>query len=284
MKVYPEDYQVEASFAFTDLNGDRITPVAVKAVLYDIDEEVIVDFGSLPFDAAASEKTIIVPAAFNSLDEGKSRTARILRVELETEAGVIRRSFSYLIEGEFRLQFLSNSFLSYEAAELLAYDMVNISGWSVAQKDERIAALIEAFARVTRIPLRFPLYDLPSVDFQNYIEYAGINGNPEGLNHSQNRLQRDYVIMPRHWSEITEKIYSEFPAHFRQALRAAQFCEANELLQGDDTMAKHRAGIVSETIGESSVRLRGGRIDLGVSSQTLQHLAGYVHYNFRVAR
>ena len=262
MKFYPEDYDVEIEVGFTDLNGAAVTPTAVRAVLWDGNDEVVLNLGSLPFEAAEGSKLIVIPRQVNSLVGGELSAARILRIELQTAAGIIRRSFSYLIEGEFRLEVMQNSFISYEAADVLARDEVNLSGWNIADEERRKAALISAYNRLVQIPMHFSLRDA--------------DGRPQ--------LESETVILRDQWADVTPAEFAEFPTHFKKALRRAQLAEANELLQGDTTARKHRSGIITETIGESSVTLRAGRIDYGVSSTTLALLTGYIYFSVRIAR
>lgn len=271
MKFYPEDYSVEVVIGFTDLNNQPVIPTGVSAVLFDGEDQEMVDFGSLPFDPAGGSKAIIIPAAFNRLVDGELRSARILRVAIETAAGSIRRSHSYVIEAEQRLVIMTNTFQTYEAAEIRALDYPMSSGWNTASEDQRKAALVEAFRRLTNIPMKYETlsaterlsgYNRLGVKDLSYISYIPRDG----------------------WLELTSELFLDLPAHFRQALRTSQFVEANELLTGDNVQKKHRAGIISETIGESSVTLRGGRVDYGLSSQTLQTLTGYIDFDMRIVR
>ena len=266
MKLYPENYQVAVDFGFTDLNGADIVPTEVRAVLYDGNDELVVDFGSLPFTPADGHKEIVIPAAFNVLGAGELSAARILRVALVTAAGTIRRSHSYLIEGDFRLALMVNSFQSMEAAEILARDMVNLSGWAAATDDRRYAALIDAFNRLTRIPMKFKVNE------------------PTDIYRRSEAFAEETVILRSAWPDITEDEFLTWPAYFRKALRQAQLAEANEQLEGDPIGKKHRAGVISETIGESSIMLRGGKIDHGVSQASLGFLSGHIYYNHRIAR
>lgn len=271
MNFYPEDYSVEVTVAFTDLNGQPVVPTAINAVLLDGEDQVIVDFGSLVVDAGATSKTITVPREFNVLGEGELRAARILRVELVTAAGNIPRSMTYAVESEQRLEIMTNTFQSYEAAELMALDVPNVAGWTTASEDQRKAALVEAYRRIVSIPMKFPTYGAqkPWDGFDTLISRS---------------VTAETIITRDGWDDVSASLFAEFPSKFRKALRRAQFLEANELLQGDGVGAKHRAGIVTETIGESSVTLRSGRIDYGVASQTLQALSGYVYFNMRIER
>lgn len=271
MKFYPEGYTVELVVAFTDLNGAAVTPTAVTAVLTDGEDAVLFDYGNIAFAEGDSSVTVTVPSGLNNLDEGETRAARILRVDLVTASGAIPRALTYVVESEQRLQLMTNTFQTYEAAEIQALDIPNVTGWNNASEDQRKAALVEAFRRLTNIPMKFPTY--------------GAQKNWDGFNKLIDRdLESETIISRDGWADVTPDLYAEFPTAFKKALRRAQFFEANELLQGDAVGQKHRAGIVTETIGESSVTLRAGRIDFGVSSQTLQSLTGYIHFNMRIKR
>lgn len=271
MKFYPEGYNVEVVVGFTDLNGAPVIPIAINAVLTDGDDAVVVEFSNLPIEQDATSKSIMIPSAFNNLEEGELRAARILRVELVTSAGSIRRSHSYIIEAEQRLDIMTNTFQTYEAAMIQSLDVPNITGWTNASEEQRKAALVEAYRRLVRIPMKFPTY--------------GERINWSGYDKIFDRDIRSETIITRDgWEEVTKDLYGEFPSSFKRALRRAQFLEASELLQGDNAGQKHRAGIVTETIGESSVTLRAGRVDYGVSSQTLHALTGFIHFNMRTIR
>jgi hypothetical protein len=221
----------------------------------------------LPFDVSEGKKTIIIPAEFNVLGEGERSAARILRVVLVTMDGDIKRSTSYLVESEFRLAVMQNSFMTIEAAEILARDVPNLSGWRAAGDDERHAALIEAYNRLTRIPMRFRVVD-PAADVPLESDiYA-----------------EETIILRSAWIDISVEEFNAWPLFFRRSLRQAQLIEANELLEGDDVTKRVRAGIISETIGESSVTLRAGHVDFGLSRPTLSCLAGLIYYNHRIVR
>lgn len=261
MKYYIEGNIVEVIVKFVDKDGNSIKPKEIKAVLYDGEDTEIVDFGSLPFDENSTEKSIMIPEIFNELQPEELQSARILRVELITDRGSIYQSLSYVIETEQRLVIMNNTFQTYEAALIEANNQPNLLGWIAASEDQQKAALIEAFNRITSIPMRFKRLD--------------IDNKPIG---------KDYIILTRMWREITREEFAEFPTHFKRVLRRAQLIEANELLQGDNIAHKRRAGIITEKIGESWLTLRADKLEYGVSSQTLTALAGYIYYRMVVAR
>jgi hypothetical protein len=157
---------------------------------------------------------------------------------------------------------MKNSFMTYELAEVTSADFVNATGWAVADANLRKTALIESFARLTMIPMKYHPLDA--------------NGEPDRT--------VENVILRDEWVAMNAAGYNALPVHLRRALRRAQFIEANELLQGDVLSQKRRAGVLSETIGESSVRLNAGVIDYGVGTETLSALAGYIHFNMKIVR
>lgn len=294
MKLYPENYNVTVTVLFTDLNGQPVTPTEVRAVLYDEEDREIVDFGALPFDPGDTEKAIVIPAAFNVLGDGQIQGARILRVELVTSAGTIRRSHSYILQGEFRLVIMQNTFMSLEAAEILARDIPDLAGWSSADEETKQASLINAFNKITRIPMKFRNEPEKLHERHEHWGYGNYGFALPPYQHPYHWTKdivgqtgpAETVIPASAWPHVTADEFQGFPAHFRKALRSAQLVEAGETVDSEKEQVKrkHQQGIISETIGESSVMLRGGQITTGISRRALEFLNGHIYYNFRVSR
>jgi hypothetical protein len=262
MNFYPAEYSVELTILHQDGNGAALVPTAITAVLYDGFDNVVSDFGALTFDAAAGQTSVLVLGQFNELAEDETRAARALRVRIDTANGAITKTYAYVIEAEQTLQVMVNTFQSYEAAEVLALESANVAGWASADETRRRAALSEAYRRVTSIPMQYGLRDT-----EGHMDHYGLS-----------------YISREMWREIDQEDFRTFPSHFRRALARAQFAEANELLAGDVIGDRRRAGILSETIGESSLRLNGAQVDYGVSRTALAALTGYIHFNMRINR
>lgn len=260
MNLYPESYDVTVGVAFTDLNGQPVVPSAVTAILYDGEDQLVHDFGVLTFAGGDTSVNVVIDAAYNALGAGELQAARVLRVVITTDAGEIRRSSSYIIQGEKRLSIMDNSFMSIEVAEITARDTPNLDGWAAATDDQKYAGLINAYNKLTRIPMRFITYKVEDTEHCYPIE--------------------NIVI----WGDITFEQFQGFPASFRRALRQAQLCQADAILENDPIAKRQRAGIISETVGESSVMLRGGQLSLDVDSRAAECLKGYIYYNLRTAR
>lgn len=280
MKIYPENYAVITSFAFTDLNGDAIEPTAVKAVLYDGDDQLVHDYGSLTFDLSSGKIDITVDGDLNILGEGQKEMARILRVTFETSAGDVRKSSSYIVQAEMRLELMVNSFVTIESAEIISRTMPNLLGWSSADDDQRYAGLISAFNRLTRIPMKFR----QKPTGLTYIgDYPDVPAN-DPMWPERYREPPETIIPAQAWPYVTATEFLAWPSYFTRAVRNAQVAEAASILENDVTERRHRQGIISETVGESSIMLRGGRLNLPVSSQALEYLTGFIYYNSRIAR
>lgn len=262
MNHHPEDYSVQVTVPFTDAAGLAYVPTVVRAVLVDGYDLVLVDFGDIAFAVGATEVSILVPAQLNRLAPGEVRAVRQLRVSLRQDLNSVSKVHNYVIEAEQSLVVMSNTFQSYEAADLLALETSSVSGWNSSDETRRRAALAEAYRRITSIPMRYGIRDVDGFIDQNELLY----------------IERDM------WLQIGVDAYTLFPTHFKRALRMAQFVEANELLQGDQIGLKHRAGIISETIGESSVTLRADRVNYGLSILALSVLTGYINFDMRIAR
>lgn len=266
MKIFPENYAAAIWIPFVDPNGAEVTPSQVKARLFAEDGALIVDFGPLPFDPVLKGKEIVVPASFNLLGAGVFEEIRILKVELVTAAGSIRKTCNYVVQGDRELSVTENSFMSFGEAIMQSRVVANIEAWTGATEEQQFAALIEAFNRIIHIPLKYKVSS-PLSRF-DVMETCALTVS----------ITRD------HWEEIDLATFNAFPATFKKALKLAQIIEANEILSGDDISRRHRAGIISETVGESSMMLRGGAVDFGASAATLRALAGFVSYEWKVNR
>ncbi|WP_276122559.1 hypothetical protein [Pararhizobium qamdonense] len=274
MKLYPENYDVTIDVLFTDNSGNPLVVTGVTAELYDGDDEQIEDFGSIPFDLADGKVTVTVPADLNVLGVGELSAARTLRVYLGNGTIVFPRFHSYIIEAESRLELLNNTFLTLPAAEVLARDNPRLTAWSAATDEKKTAALINAYGRLSRVQLRYASHK---------VEHKVVStSNP--VRHDRDRDRCDVVIKPGDWADITKADFLAMPIDLRKALRAAQIVEANEVLTDNPYETRHRAGVISETVGESSIMLRGGKLELGVSYEALRALTGFVYYSVRVAR
>lgn len=263
MNRYPESSIVQINVPFTDLNNAPVVPTEVRAVLFDGEEQVMEDFGAVTFNLVDGFATITILAQLNELTDLEPREARVLLVDLITASGTISKRSSYIIQAEQTLEIMANSFQTLETAEIAAIDMINLSGWHGAENESKTSALVDAYNKITQIPM-------------TYYSVVAENGVPD--ERSDVGLTRDS------WFSMTYNGFQALPARFRRALRRAQLLEANEIILGDNIQRKRTAGIVTETIGESSVTLRGNKMNFGLSDQAMSALTGFIRFDFRIVR
>jgi hypothetical protein len=149
---------------------------------------------------------------------------------------------------------------------MIAREIPNIPGWEGAADRDRLTALLDAYDRLTRIGFRIPRRFLG--DWQSRIEWTS-----------------EEFIPPLRWSEMTLQRFNDYHPRFKTALRKAQVCEADVILGGDVIADRRRAGLLSESIGESSMMFRSGKpLNLGISHRSLEYLSGFVDIRITMGR
>lgn len=261
MKFFPENYVVTINVPLKNGEGQTTAPSAVSAVVVDVENEEIVNLGSLALGMSTESMDVEIPGTANVLASGEIRRAQILVVTMTFPEGDVVSRHTYGVERDITLEIMTNSFMTYAAAEVMAYELVSATGWLVATESQRKVALINAFNKLTEISMKWHPRD----------EDGCV------LRHIQNEILFDT------WEEIDKNAFDLFPSHFKRALRRAQFAEANELLTlGNDVAAsKARQGIIREKIGQSEVEYDSSVASVNsqrpISSGTISALAGYIH-------
>ncbi|WP_062120525.1 hypothetical protein [Aureimonas sp. AU40] len=265
MQIFPENYVVTYDVPLHDLNDK---PVEVTGASVSVTDERRRPLGAI--DAVLGETLrVVVPAELNALQAGTSgMEGRVVTVVLHTPGGDITRQLVYAVQGTDSLAVPNNSFQTIHEARIKAFDLPGLKMVHGASDRDLRAALIEAYARLTRISLKIiDSYDretliLPEVNYRTRFTY----------------------IDQQHWHEMDVATFDDFPAYFTDRLKRAQIIEADEILTGDIIGDKRRAGVLSESIGESSMMFRNGVLDMGVTRAALEALTGLVHYQFRITR
>lgn len=264
MNFYLETQIVEIKVPFTDASGAAIVPTDITAALYDGEDMLLMSFGSVVFDPAGVEVPVVIHGALNTLQGEELQEVRRLEVKLTHAAGTVIKSHAYAIEAEQSLQIMRNSFMTYDTALLTARQFVNLTAFSGDLEARQKAALVEAFRRICNLSM---LYTVSDVDGQ---------------------IVSTHKVAAANWHLVDADVFqTQFPTHFKRALRAAQLAEADELLQGNVVARKQQQGIASETIGESSVTFRdgfGGSGSGGIGATALALLSGYLDRSVRIGR
>ena len=265
MKTYPVGVDIAVTIPFIDLNGDPVTPTGLSVRVLDEDGNQVMPPTSVTLTPGETDLTHTIGSAYNSLATGVIKGLRVVELSMTTSGGVIPSVVMYMIQRNSNLVILDDSFQTYEQALVLASQMPALIGWDGATESERKNALAEAFRRLTTIGYRIRRPE--DVDTQNTIP------------------DTDEVIQPRYWPIMTLERWGLLSDRFKIAIKKAQIAEANEILRGDIVGDKRRSGLLSETIGESSMMFRSGKpLDLGISASALSYVTGYVETRITITR
>lgn len=259
MKTIPVGTPVTVTIPFQTAYGEPVVPTALSVRVLDENEAEVVGATSVSFAPGDTEVAVLVSGPNNTLSVGAIKGYRLIELTMTTDDGTVVTSTDYMIATATRLVVMVNSFQTFGMAKMLSSEIPGLVGFSQASEDDQIACLVEAYERLTRLGyyVKWPRDE----DQQRYIDL--------------NAVER---VAPKRWRVIdADEFELIFPAPFKQAIRKAQIVEANEILVGDAVSDKRRSGLLSESIGESSVFFRTGRpIDLGISRAALEYLTGYI--------
>lgn len=268
MDVFAAGRNIELTIPFTDLGGEDVTPTAMTRAVLD-EKEVVLSAATavaLP-NPVGTEIIVTISAALNTLAVGAVQGLRTVEVVLTTPTGPVVQRLSYIIRAAARLIPLKNSFQTWGEAELYATEIPNLLSWQTYDEFDRQTAMIHAYRKLTRYGyfVRWP----KDIDDQRYLQPFS-----------------DRRIAPHHWPVMTsEQWLTWYPEEFRAALRRAQIIEADVIVGGDKVNDKRRLGILSESIGESSMMFRVGKpLDLGMSDAALRELTGYIDLRVTLTR
>lgn len=258
MQTYPAGVTVTLTIPLIDHNGDPVTPVELSYSVSDLEGVELVARTGLDFAANDTDADVRVEAAFNALEPGVPG-GRVVHLFIKAADGTHVREIVYGLRPFQRLIPGTNSFVTDAAAQVLAADIPGLDGLTGAEATERQGALLEAHTRITRIRFRVP-FTTP--------------------------VRGELLIDRSGWEAMTPAEFARLPASFKRTLTRAQLHEANTVLTGDPIGAKRRAGILSETIGESSMMFQGGAAPRTVlsSAEALAELTGYLVYGGKTQR
>lgn len=268
MQVFLAGTPVNIAVAFTDRSGNALElATAIYRVLGKDGEELQAEQElTLPADSLQIPAEINAVAALD-LDSIESEDMNAVKVrEMRTvdfkltlaDGNTVARKVVYALEPTDLLITGLNSFQTYPEAELVALDMPGLDGWNATTEAERIAALVEARLRLTRLQYR------DASRGQSYLSEEILVGDLS-------------LVPPREFASLSNRL--------RAALAKAQVAEADFLLGGDPEAERRRSGLTHETVGESSQTWRASKpLDLPVSKKSLSYLAGFINLTRSIGR
>lgn len=268
MDVYLAGTSVAVTIPLVDPNGVALVPTGISYTLTDGEENEIISSTSVAFANGDTSVTITVSGANNALaDPMVAAEARVINLFVVTASGTIKIESSYGVKTTSLLIVPNTSFQLWPQAQIEAMQMASLPNFSAASRQDQETALIEAYVRLTRFT-----YEI----LEGYDIYGQINWPGE---------TSAYTIRPIDWPDMTQSFFDAYPATFIKAIRRAQLAEADDVLQMGSPNDKRRMGLMSESIGESSMMFRTGKpAELGASPAALRYISRYVRRGATIGR
>lgn len=204
-----------------EYNGESLTLTNFQYELLDASGTVLIAKTADPdFNAGNTLSTIVIPANKNTAS-GK-RDVRQLNCYLSTSEGEHIVSQVYILkQNDLLLTVLTDSFMTYAESVLIRMKIAEEQHYYDALTDElKCIALESAFAKISRLKFKVGSTTISDI------------------------------------TTLTTEAYAALDAKFLVALKKAQIIEANSIVEQSPIRDKIRQGIISETIGESSMFFR----------------------------
>lgn len=266
MREFPVGVDVKVVIPLADPAGNPIAPTGLSYQIEDESGQTVVAPTEIDIVGSPTEVEVFVPAESNQLSPGAIAAMRRITLTVNMSPGAFIITEHYLLRDRVRLVVPTGSFQTLEQAMLVAATEVPAPAFSAAGEFTKVMALQEAYRRLTRFGYRMSRPE--DIDYMRYDAKIATG-----------------FIRPIVWQSMELDLFMDLPAPFRQALCRAQVAEANDNLTENPARDRMNAGLLSETIGESSMMFRSIKpMDLGVSRTALRHLAGYIEKRFSIAR
>lgn len=265
MKIYLNGSKVFLSVDLTGMNAER---VAYRLVDQKGNELIPKgDFVDIEEQGGKAVFSIEIPGQYNVIDESNQREVRLIDIYVETSHGTVRTEELYALESETVLLTGVNSFQTYPEAVALSLWIPDIEGFEEADKDSKIAALVEARRQIAKLKFRY------AFDTMNYIFYDASGS-----------------ITISDITDLSPEQFNALPEKFRKALCVAQVLQANDLLSSDETKEIRtliEAGVTRSEVYEAKQTfgsVRPASELMGVGKRAMQELAPYVWVRRRLTR
>lgn len=259
MNVYLAGSASTVTLALKDLNGTALVPTGLTYRIVDGDGDELVAATPLTVVPGDTEVSVSVSAITNTLAAGSAVEARTLHLTVVTASGTVALEDSWLIRASSLLNVPNTSFQTWAQVQAELLQMPTQLNFSGAARDQQEGALLEAYLRLSRFS-----YEV----IEGYDSFEQITWPGEG---------KAYSIDPTDWIDMTMDDFLVYPPSFRQALRRAQIAEADDVLSAASPNDRRRLGLMSESIGESSMMFRTSKpVDLGASQNALRYLSRYI--------
>lgn len=256
---------VTLTVAFADVGIGSLSVTGGFWSLLD-ENDVKLGDGGIVATQGATSASIEIPGSLNAISG--QRGGRRLAITLNTAKGPFQSEQFYTIAKASVLAIGQNSFMTFTQALVLRDSFgLALAGWDSAAPRDQKAALETAWTKIGRMAFKVTPKD-PTV-------YAGFE-DEDGYGYS-------YLIADVRLMSAGE--FASLDQRFVEALRRAQLLEADNMLSGDQIEQRRIDGILSETIGESSMMFNSRpALQRPLSREAYRELAAFVYRSVAIAR
>ncbi|EGF62963.1 TPA: hypothetical protein L9R61_004301 [Klebsiella pneumoniae] len=254
--VYKDGDDVTLRFSL-----DVMSATSASYSVKDASGNIVTSGVDVPVSDGQMFVTVTVPGAINALGE---RERDLRRVTLSVDAGgaFITKEQQYIVLRSFELSVPKQSFISIGEAQLQAIDMLNGGSLLTGGEGDLRRQLIEATKRIKS--MSFSIRRIYDMDWDDY-------DRPQNMLQTSTlpfRWAGQYTSDIVDWDKLTDDDFMEFPEAFRNALALAVVNEASEIAGGSDIQRAREDGIVSESIGETTMAYRQGKGAVSIVAKT----------------
>ncbi|MBV0601370.1 hypothetical protein NL346_20880 [Klebsiella pneumoniae] len=254
--VYKDGDDVTLRFSL-----DVMSATSASYSVKDASGNIVTSGVDVPVSDGQMFVTVTVPGAINALGE---RERDLRRVTLSVDAGgaFITKEQQYIVLRSFELSVPKQSFISISEAQLQAIDMLNGGSLLTGGEGDLRRQLIEATKRIKS--MSFSIRRIYGMDWDDY-------DRPQNMLQTSTlpfRWAGQYTSDIVDWDKLTDDDFMEFPEAFRNALALAVVNEASEIAGGSDIQRAREDGIVSESIGETTMAYRQGKGAVSIVAKT----------------
>ena len=254
--VYKDGDDVTLRFSL-----DVMSATSASYSVKDASGNIVTSGVDVPVSDGQMFVTVTVPGAINALGE---RERDLRRVTLSVDAGgaFITKEQQYIVLRSFELSVPKQSFISIGEAQLQAIDMLNGGSLLTGGEGDLRRQLIEATKRIKSMSVS--IRRIYGMDWDDY----DLPKNMLQTSTLPFRWAGQYTSDIVDWDKLTDDDFMEFPEAFRNALALAVVNEASEIAGGSDIQRAREDGIVSESIGETTMAYRQGKGAVSIVAKT----------------
>ena len=221
---------------------------------------------------------VAIPAEVNQIGDA-DRALRRVKLKATTGTTTVEFENVYVLLNNFELAVFEQSFATLDDAAMYAIDMVKGDVILNMSRVQLRRLLIEATVRLKQMP--FSIRRIFGVDYDNYDRPMNMLNVHNVYWGQEGQYRMDLID----WSKMTPELYAGLPDDFKKTLLVATVNEVAEIASTTDSQSARDEGIVSESIGETTIAYRQGKAaNLTVNRTTWRLLVKYLNNRTVVRR